>query len=58
MLGHDSHNPETYDTNGEDHVADALVYACMSRPFSPIKAKPPKKTDAYARKETTSAWTT
>ena len=58
MLGHDTHNPETYDTNGEDHLADTIAYACMSRPFSPIKAKPSKKPDAYAREEIPSAWTT
>lgn len=35
MLSHDKHNPETYDTDGEDHAVDAAVYACMSRPWTP-----------------------
>ena len=57
MLGHDTHNPETYDTNGEDHLADAIVYACMSRPFAPLKATPPRKLDGYRKEIETSAWT-
>ena len=57
MLGHDAHNPETYDTNGEDHIADAIVYACMSRPFAPLKATPPKKLDGYQKEIKKSAWT-
>ena len=57
MIGHDTNNAETYDTNGEDHIADAICYACMSRPFAPMKAKLPKKRDPYAIEETPSAWT-
>lgn len=57
MLGHDPHNAETYDTNGEDHVCDAIIYSCLSRPFAPMRAKPPKKPDAYRREEKPSAWT-
>lgn len=31
-LQHDKHNPEDLDTDGEDHSADELRYAVMSRP--------------------------
>ena len=37
MLAHDKRNPETYDTTAEDHAADAIVYACLSRPWAPAK---------------------
>lgn len=37
MLAHDKHDPEMYDTTGEDHAVDALGYACMSRPWTPTK---------------------
>ena len=57
MLGHDKHNGETYDTDAEDHIADAIAYACLSRPFSPMKAKPPKKRDGYREEKLPSAWT-
>ena len=57
MLGHDAHNAETYDTNGEDHVMDAVAYACLSRPYAPIKAKPQPKQSRYKTKEYSSAWT-
>lgn len=57
MLGHDSHNLETYDTNGEDHLADAICYACMSRPFAPMKAIPQRKFDAYQNEIKSSVWT-
>lgn len=40
-LQHDEKNPEDLDTDGEDHVADEVRYACMSRPWRPkIIAKP------------------
>ena len=57
MLGHDAHNPETYDTNGEDHCADAICYMCLSRPFASVKVNPPKKHDRYRREEKPSVWT-
>ena len=47
MIGHDKHDAEKYDSTGEDHLADAVIYACLSRPFTPMKAK--KKFDAYDR---------
>jgi hypothetical protein len=34
-LQHDEDNPEDLDTDGEDHVADEVRYACMSRPWKP-----------------------
>jgi hypothetical protein len=32
-LQHDTGKPEDLDTDGEDHAADELRYACMSRPW-------------------------
>jgi hypothetical protein len=34
-LQHSEKNPEDLDTDGEDHVADEVRYACMSRPWKP-----------------------
>ena len=34
-LQHDDSRPEDVDTDGEDHAADELRYACMSRPWTP-----------------------
>ena len=47
MLGHDKAKPETYDTNGEDHITDALVYALMARPWTPSRPEAPAKYDGY-----------
>jgi hypothetical protein len=33
VMQHDQVNPEDLDTDMEDHVADEVRYACMSRPF-------------------------
>lgn len=33
MQQHDDNRPEDLDTEGEDHAADDIRYACMSRPF-------------------------
>jgi hypothetical protein len=33
-LQHDPARPEDVDTNGEDHAADDIRYACMSRPWA------------------------
>lgn len=44
-LQHDDARPEDLDTDGEDHAADELRYACMSRPYVPplpAAAKPPR----------------
>jgi hypothetical protein len=43
-LQHDAARPEDVDTNGEDHAADDIRYACMSRPWVP-----PAKVVAPAR---------
>lgn len=34
-LQHDTTRPEDVDTDGEDHAADEIRYACMSRPWTP-----------------------
>ena len=41
LLQHDQHNIEDLDTEGEDHVADELRYACLARPWIP--APPDRK---------------
>lgn len=35
VLQHDEDNTEDLDTDGEDHAADEIRYACMSRPWKP-----------------------
>lgn len=35
LLMYDEHKPEDVDTDGEDHIADAIRYLCMSRPIKP-----------------------
>lgn len=43
LLQHDKRKMEDLDTNGPDHLADALRYGCMSRPFTttePIEEEP------------------
>lgn len=42
-LPHDEVKPEDVDTDSEDHVADALRYGCMSRPWVREKMKPTHK---------------
>lgn len=37
-LQHDSGRPEDVDTEGEDHAADEIRYACMSRPMTKVLA--------------------
>lgn len=39
-LQHDENNPEDLDTDAEDHAADELRYACMSRPWKPAPPTP------------------
>lgn len=36
-LQHDEKRPEDLDTDGEDHAADSVRYACMSRPYTPVR---------------------
>ena|SRR6266403_1686132 len=48
VLQHDPHRAEDLDTKAEDHAADDVRYACMSRPW--IKSLPKDhadKRDAY-----------
>ena len=35
VLQHDEDDVEDLDTDGEDHAADEIRYACMSRPWKP-----------------------
>jgi len=42
-LQHDPDKPEDLDTYGEDHAGDEWRYACMSRPYQPARAEPPKQ---------------
>ncbi len=60
MLGYDRHNPEDYDTQGEDHAVDALGYGLMSRPYAPAKPRAVQDYDRYRRRRQRkpSAWTT
>ena len=55
MIGHDKRNPELPDTNGEDHLMDAICYGLMSRPYAPTKIKSIIR-DGYRREESPSAW--
>ncbi len=38
LLTYDENRPEDLDTRGEDHIADAWRYMCMSRPITPTTA--------------------
>ena len=38
VLQHDEKNTEDLDTEAEDHAADEIRYACMSRPWFPKTA--------------------
>lgn len=57
MLAHDKTKPETYDTKGEDHCADALAYFCLSRPWAPTKPKKARPRDGYRHEVKKSVWT-
>lgn len=61
MLAHDKSNPEVYDTNGEDHLADALGYMCLARPWTPSRPVKPKPHDRWndhlIDKDKPSVWT-
>ena len=49
-LQHDESRPEDVDTDGEDHAADELRYACMSRPWlPPVKQALPEGINDYGR---------
>lgn len=48
VMQHDPKHAEDLDTKGEDHIADEVRYACMSRPWTPRKRHDlPKKPDDY-----------
>jgi hypothetical protein len=40
-LQHDEDRPEDLNTNMEDHAADEVRYACMSRPYQRVAPPPP-----------------
>lgn len=43
-MQHDDHRPEDVDTDGEDHAADMLRYAMMSRPYAaPVEHMQPPR---------------
>lgn len=52
MLAHDKHNPEAYDTQGEDHSTDSLAYYCMARPWKPSRPVEKTQKDGYRRRNT------
>ena len=57
VMQHDELDPEDLDTESEDHIADEIRYACMSRPWTPPSAaerKPPAKRSGYRSAERTS----
>jgi hypothetical protein len=54
-LQHDEGRPEDVDTESEDHSADELRYACMSRPYTaPLPADLFVERDKYSRSHRTS----
>lgn len=49
-LQHDASRPEDVDTSAEDHAADEIRYACMSRPWVPaVKAAKTERPHDYGR---------
>jgi Terminase large subunit, T4likevirus-type, N-terminal len=47
----DEDRPEDCDTDGEDHAADSIRYACLSRPYTaPLPAGEEPQKDRYARR--------
>lgn len=60
VLQHSPLRAEDLDTNAEDHVADEVRYACMSRPWIPLKPKPTNNPpDLWGRKnEEADSWKT
>lgn len=49
VLQHDRSRPEDLDTSAEDHAADDVRYAAMSRPWVRATAKPAKPVDRWRR---------
>lgn len=46
---HDKHKIEDIDTEGEDHAADEIRYACMSRPWIRPKPETPTQRDRWEK---------
>ena len=57
MIGHDKHKPELPDTNAEDHAYDAIAYACLSRPWVPIRKRTEHEKRWQGKTTERSAWT-
>jgi hypothetical protein len=52
VLQHDANRAEDLDTSAEDHVADEVRYACLSRPMvanTPVKGRNPSDLAAWGR---------
>lgn len=49
MLVHDKNDPEDLDTDGDDHLADALRYVLMARPMRSRKPDEPEQHTEEAR---------
>jgi len=49
VLQHDKDRPEDLDTDGEDHAADEVRYACMSRPWAKDRIGDRYQRDRYSR---------
>jgi hypothetical protein len=46
-MQHDKNKIEDIDTDGEDHIADEIRYACMSRPWVMPKTEPEPEKDRW-----------
>jgi hypothetical protein len=60
VMQHDSTRPEDMDTDGEDHAADEVRYACMSRPWvrPVIVEKQDSPNDRYSSPRSEESWRT
>lgn len=58
MLSFDEHNAEKYDTKGEDHAADAIIYFCLENPYKSERPDEPYKPRKYNNKryDDTTVW--
>ncbi len=60
ILQHDPDKAEDLDTEAEDHAADEIRYACMSRPWLPAPKEPDSKKPndyvAYERPKQSNDW--
>jgi hypothetical protein len=45
LLQHDTIRPEDVDSEGEDHAADDIRYACLSRPWATVEKPKPAVRD-------------